>query len=314
MGDSETYRTAPEQKTDNGDADSIIRLIAYDSEFSEEEVKHCLYAIEKVQTVIHWWRDYWGLEHTDRVSVDLLCVAMQEIIWCKKNKPQVKHDFLNRDNKTVSLLRALSEPEKTDPIVIYTWMIRLENRLCANLGTLNHLKLKREIENVIFEIKRILYSYHSLDDMLFVHSILRNCVENLLINQKQPIECAEEFCTLIKSRVCSMEEKNVLFKFEKADIWNMFREFEYWGKSNVYAQYIASTIVAAYRDCTGNVIEIQYDINLSDQEDMELRNRRITYRIWKDTAVVEFLNYEYVMSEEYEATVNRLGLALFIKE
>ena len=47
---------------------------------------------------------------------------------------------------------------------------------------------------------------------------------------------------------------------------------------------------------------------------MELRNRRITYRIWKDTAVVEFLNYEYVMSEEYEATVNRLGLALFIKE
>lgn len=300
-------------KNDGDDArvNSIFDLITYDSNIPEEDVTHYRYAINHVRTVVQWWRDYLQIEQEDSVSVDLLCVAIQEIVWCKKNKPKITHDYMKYKTAGKSMMSALSNPEEAAPIVVQAWMTRLENRLCVNLGTLDLLHIKREIDNIIFEIKKIIYSYHSLEDLLFVNSFIVNYAEKNVISREHAIMWGQRFSNMLLDQISSIDERDLYFHIHHTSILNMFREFIiHQTDCTPLVKLIAETIVHTYKSSDENEVELIYDFRFPASHPVLTKERRLTLKLNKETNIIACLNYEYV-TEAYENEMQRLGLELF---
>ena len=78
-------------------------------------------------------------------------VAMiQEILYCKRNQVRIKNSAFGIKEGRRTLTAALKSPESAQAKEIQAWLIRLENRYCADIGS-HHLQAVREIENYLLK-------------------------------------------------------------------------------------------------------------------------------------------------------------------
>lgn len=297
-------------------AEYILRLVAYNPEIPDDDIKHYHYAVKHARTIIKWWNNYLQIEDNDFVSIDLLCVVMQEIIYCKKFTPKVSHNYLGQKNPGISMLGVLSHPDKADPVVVHAWMIRLENRLCTNLGNLNLLQCKREIDNIIYEIKKIIYSYHNLHDLLFVNSHLTECAKKATVSSAIAQEYGDYFKELILNYINTPENHPLRFQTENPNVLNLFREFIVHHVDSDYilteAKNIAQIIVQAFNS-EANGLQTEYVFQtLLPPHSMASNHSRLILRMNTETDTVELVDYQYILSFSYKSVIKMLRLDAFI--
>ena len=70
-----------------------------------------------------------------------------------------------------------------DAVAVQAWIKKLENRAVANLGALELIKKKRDIENIIYEIKGYIFSFYNIGDMAFVNSEIYYIAARSMISQ-----------------------------------------------------------------------------------------------------------------------------------
>ena len=305
-------------KTDATHVDYIIDLITYGKGIPKNEVSYYTYAIDHVVPFIRWWCNYLHCEYTGKVSIDWLCVVIQEIVECRKNKTQMSHDYLGYNNTKISIKSALSDPDNADPLVVQAWMVRLENRLCLNLGTVELLKIKREIENIIYEIKKIIYSYHNLDDLLFVNDFLIDFVYITIISRYKAVEFGNEFFGMVIEQVhCKLADTiKLVFDVSSPNVLNMFRDFlRYRYDYEHVVEDVATKIIRAYYDSSGEYFRAITEFSISYAVD-SANERRFVYIIRKlpNSIYVQAVGYEQLASEAYEKNMIRLGLGVFLKD
>lgn len=82
-------------KSKSTEYDWLIRLITFDQDIHPDDRKNYHYAIRYAPTVIKMWQSLGQAEYTENVGIVLLCAVIQEIYWCKKNKPQIPFDNMD---------------------------------------------------------------------------------------------------------------------------------------------------------------------------------------------------------------------------
>ena len=304
-------------KSSDDNANFILRMAAYDSDIPDDDITSYRYAVEHVRTVADWWYNYLQIEEKSIISIDTLCVIIQEIFYCRKNTPQISHNYMGQSNEGVSMMGALSHPKEADPVVITAWMVRLENRLCANYGVSKQLQLKREIENLIFEIKKIIYSYHNLYDLLFVNSFLTFWAAKTTIPRHQAIECGNNFLGMVLAYINIPDNHSLQLRVSSPNVLNFFREFpintDDFTQIEAAAKYIASSVVQACNSSHTNVFQLRVTFRLlPPPHPMSSNECCLILKIDKNTDTIELLDYRNIISNEYEAEMERLGLEAFI--
>ena len=306
-------------KSKNGRYDKIIRLITFDQyvhpqDIPENDRQTYHYAIEHAPAVIKMWQSNEQIEYTENVAVDLLCAVIQEIYWCKKNNSQIPFDGMDYKNGKKSMLRVLSNPQEADLVVKYAWIFRLENRLCVNSGALEHLQLIREIEHTIYKIMEIIFSYRNINDILFVNSFLENIAARMLIRPQMAAAVQTDFCLGLLERIHEIGNYDVEFAFKNIDILDMFRDFMisergYWES----IENLAVKLCEIFDACQKEEFILEYTITFPNYPE-GIKERCLTLRGCLETQRIEFIDYKYVMSEEYKARAIDLGLEALVKD
>lgn len=222
------------EKDDNDVALKVLCKIPYDLDNDNLDIKLYKYAVSKVKTVASWVEKHRNADYSQGIHVNMLIVIMQEIIANKKNCSKIVNDYYGYKNKYKSMTNALNNPDTADSVVIQAWLTKLENRTAVNFGALELLKKKREVENNIYEIKKIIYSYQNLDDLEFVNNFLFHFVYRASISRGlAKIKC-EEFISKIKRKLHSTAREKCKFQIfpVNLNVYDMFREFLF-DKNNI---------------------------------------------------------------------------------
>ena len=222
------------EKDDNDVALKVLCKIPYDLDNDNLDIKLYKYAVSKVKTVASWVEKHRNADYSQGIHVNMLIVIMQEIIANKKICSKIVNDYYGYKNKYKSMTNALNNPDTADSVVIQAWLTKLENRTAVNFGALELLKKKREVENNIYEIKKIIYSYQNLDDLEFVNNFLFHFVYRASISRGlAKIKC-EEFISKIKRKLHSTAREKCKFQIfpVNLNVYDMFREFLF-DKNNI---------------------------------------------------------------------------------
>lgn len=110
-------------------------------------------------------------------------VAMvQEILYCKRNQIKIKNGAFGIKEGRRTLTAALKSPESAQAKEIQAWLIRLENRYNADIGSHN-LQAVREIEKLFVKIRRktLDYHFHNWKDLEFIDEALVHTVERIIL-------------------------------------------------------------------------------------------------------------------------------------
>lgn len=162
----------------NSNVNKFMELIFYKKEFTDDYVKNVLYALDHVES-------YWEIVKKAKNASDsemclgILVSIVQEIIYIKETKPQIINTFLGHENAQKSLLRIISSPNKENGIGFQVLRDRLENRVSINTGGRELIVRARIIQKEIYRIKKLIFSYQNIEDIIEIHNIIHTTVVNL---------------------------------------------------------------------------------------------------------------------------------------
>ena len=91
----------------------------------------------------------------------------------------VINTFLGHENAQKSLLRIISSPNKENGIGFQVLRDRLENRVSINTGGRELIVRARIIQKEIYRIKKLIFSYQNIEDIIEIHNIIHTTVVNL---------------------------------------------------------------------------------------------------------------------------------------
>lgn len=129
-----------------------------------------------------------------------LVAIIQEVIYCKKNKVAVKNEAFGMVEKRRTLTAILKNPETAQAKQIQMWMIRIENRYAADIGTSELLELARDIEKKHTELRRWMLKFHNWTDLVFVDNALVHFLERMTLPRWVTKLSLDKFVELIKAR------------------------------------------------------------------------------------------------------------------
>lgn len=104
-------------KNEDSGAELALCLTAYGKNIDENDIKHYLYAADKAKIIASWIEKYKGADFSNGISLDMLVIIMQELINNKKNGDKVSNDYYGYNNKYRSLMTAVKNPQKADPVL-----------------------------------------------------------------------------------------------------------------------------------------------------------------------------------------------------
>ena len=130
-----------------------------------------------------WIETHKPLEIDEGNMIASWFVAMvQEILYCKRNRIKIKNGAFGIKEGRRTLTAALKSPESAQAKEIQAWLIRLENRYSADIGSHN-FQAVREIEKLFVKIRRktLDYHFHNWEDLEFVDEALVHMVERIIL-------------------------------------------------------------------------------------------------------------------------------------
>lgn len=280
------------------------------------DIKACKFAIKNYETVLEWWvKGKDDVDVSKDVALDTFVAIMQELIVVYKDKEKLTNDYLGYKYYERTLTASVKKPKNADAIAVQAWIKKLENRVAADFGAMELIKKKREIENIIYEIKRYIFSFYNLEDMLFVNSQIYYIASRNMISRELAMEIGDKFasnvCKYLSSRITNI---NFILDTEGVNVFNMFRDFsiDKSGAIDNVAKKMAYMVNELYEDedgLTGIGEKIYVNISWSDQS---LKQSMLTFCADRNTDSIVYKQYVGVESDENCDRMKKLGLGKFI--
>ena len=314
-----TLKTICQDEKNIGTAEFFIKIISYDKDISENDIKHLEYALGKVRTVAKWlFQQYFGCDGNDRIKTDIpsdiFILIMQELIDVKKNKESLRNDYYGYKQSERSLLAPVKNPDAAEAIAVQAWVKKLENREAVNLGAIELIHKKRDIENIILEIKRVVYSYHCLDDMEFANMWLCRWVARSTINRGKVlnevgIRFGDEICDNLK---IAPKQFGFWLPPKAVNVCDLFREFTYNEPviEHSIAKGIAKQIDDCYKDNAYEYESLNYTMEIPFGK--EKHHYILLYAVDKTANCVIFQNFYEIARDEDIQRARNIGLGGFV--
>ena len=306
-------------KNKNNDpaAEFAIALISYGNDIDYADIKHYLYAVDKVKTVAAWIEKYKGSDFSDGIPLDMLVIIIQELIDNKKNGDKISNDYYGYNNKYRSLMTAVKNPNMADAVVLQAWIKKLENRTAVNFGAFDLIQKKREIETTIYEIKSIIYSYRNLDDLEFVNSVIYHFSARSIMSRSLAMNIGYCFAEKINYYLNDKLKNRITFYMgpEGINVLDMFREFVI-DRSDVkqcVAEEIARQINEFYEkddDTIGQGMRVDFEVYVSEKY---CKDFMLIYFLDKNTDTLTYQQFYEVCSDTDAERMQSLGLEKFVK-
>ena len=304
------------EKDENNIAIKVLCRIPYDLDNFNLDIKHYKYAVSRAKIVASWVAKHRNTDYSHGIHVNMLIVIMQEIIANKKNCLKIANDYYGYKNKYKSMTNALNNPDTADSVVIQAWLTKLENRTAVNFGAYELLKKKREVENNIYEIKKIIYSYQNLDNLEFVNNILFHFVYRASISRELAKRKCKEFIDKIIEKLQSPAREKCRFQIfpDNLNVYDMFREFLFDKNNteNTVVKNVAEMINDFYKN--DNIIArnpMGFHFNVHYSEDI-IYHFVYTFSINKFSNIFKHCYFLEIESDDFVEKMNALGLEKFI--
>lgn len=302
-------------ETDTEKIKEIMYLILWGLDKKYYDQKACEFAIKNYETLLNWWVSDKDIDVSKSVAIDTFISIMQELIVVYKDKEGFKNDYYGYNNPNRSLTASVKNPQMADAVAVQAWIKKLENRAVANLGALKLIKKKRDIENIIYEIKGYIFSFHNIDDMAFVNSQIYYIAARSMISQNFAMDIGNEFAkTVCKHLSSKIHDINVILPTEGINVYNMFKDFTV-DKSGALERvaYELATIINDFYDEKSNVVTRGYKINVTiSWSELSKRNSMMTLTVDRTNGNVIYKQYVGVESDANCDRMRRLGLGEFI--
>lgn len=152
-------------------------------ELDNEDYSGLRLAMKSKNTFRKWIEKHKPLDIDEGSMIASWFVAMiQEILYCKRNQIKIKNSAFGIKEGRRTLTAALKSPESAQAKEIQAWLIRLENRYNADIGS-HHLQAVREIEKLFVEIRRktLDYHFHNWKDLEFIDDALVHIIERIIL-------------------------------------------------------------------------------------------------------------------------------------
>lgn len=303
------------RETENKDIKDIMCLILWGLEEKYYDIEACKFAIKNYETVLNWWIAGKNIDVSESIPIDIFIVIMQELIVVYKDKEGLRNDYVGYNNPRRSLTASVRTPLVADAVAVQAWIKKLENRAVANFGAIELIRKKREIENVIYEIKRYIFSFRNLEDMVFVSSQIYYMASRSMVSQEFAIDIGNTFA----SNVCKylsnkIHDINIVLPPEGVNVYNMFKDFsiDKSGALEKVAYELASMTNELYDEeeaITARGLKIFVDIAWSEKGH---RQSMLTFWVHRDNNSIEYKQYVGVESDENCSRMRKLGLGKFI--
>lgn len=303
------------RETENKDIKDIMCLILWGLDKKYYDYKACRFAIKHYETVLNWWIAGKNIDVSESVAIDTFIVIMQELIVVYKDKEGLKNDYVGYNNPKRSLIASVRNPAKADAVAVQAWIKKLENRVVANLGAIELIRKKREIENVIYEIKKYAFSFCNLEDMNFVSSQIYYISSRCMISQEYAKNIGNQFASEICKHLSpKIHNVNVILPPEGVNVYNMFKDFSIDRSSKLErtAFELAEMMNDLYNEdelITARSFKIYVNISWSEKGN---RKSLLTFWINRETNCIEYKQYVGVESDENCDRMRHLGLGKFI--
>lgn len=245
---------------DSDFGDKIWDLITYDN-FNKDDMKSYRYAVKNYRSVLEYifrsvknnlndesdgfYNPYSEPVHQyilnyckneikvhekpieECTNIGLLVAVMQELIYIHKNKISFENRFYRYCDVGKPLTARINNETYTEAAAIRFIVRRVENRRAANSGKYNFWKMVREIENKIYEVKKFIFSYYSIDDFCYVGEKLYQLIWRVIVGINVTSEDMKSYFVEDVGRY--IENKNIGFfiPFGKRFLIDMMAEFNY---------------------------------------------------------------------------------------
>lgn len=168
-------------------AEVVYYLIMYTTELDSESKSQLLYALKKIKNIIPLIEKHRGVDLSQGIDITLFVSIIQEIMYVRKNNPQIHKDHLQYTTGAKSLMRYLAEPNKdnqdinsSDGIIELAWINRIQSRLMINFGLYDNAKEARKMENLVFTIREKFFSHKNLIDMMRTSDVLLSTIQSFV--------------------------------------------------------------------------------------------------------------------------------------
>lgn len=301
--------------TDNAQASDLVNMIIYPLDKECCSAKSLKFAITHYETVLNWWINGRDMDTTEGIAIDTFMAIMQELIVVYATKEGLRNDYYGYNNPNRSLTVAVKKPEEADAVAVQAWIKKLENRAAVNFGAYNLIKKKRDIENCIYKIKKYIYSYSAIDDIVFANDILCKNTAQSIISRELAKKIGNVFATSVcKHLNSSIKDITFLLDNEGINVFNMFRDFtvDRYDIADLVARDFARQINEFYAeksDVIGKGMACDFEIAVSENRYWD---HRVTFYVDRIRNIVEYKQYVEILPDEECERMKQLGLGKFI--
>ena len=305
-------------KEKDSQVEMLLNLISYNVQITDNDFKNYKYALKKFSVVAKWFNKSIDLNQNKKIKAQYIISIMQEILDVVCNNPKdegynIVNDYFKYKNKKQTLLSALRNPEKANTIIVEGWVKRLENRLAVNLGGRELIIKKRKIDNIIYEIKKFVYSFQNLEDIEFVGRFLSEKIFELLLSEEDANIHRDDLIDKMSHQL-KLEDKSIriIIPYEARNILSFFKELHICGgKLN---DKIAKDIVCKIINTTSEETDIQdLKFHYSIQGQTVKHEFILFCKFDTKSNTLFFMEYRRIVEDDYIERAKRLGLEKFFK-
>ena len=298
---------------ENVQAEYVLKLITYLKLPTQEDIKDCLFALKYVRTIARWIEQDKNADFSDGISLDMFVIIMQELISVKREKETFNNDYFGNRYTKKPLLSAVKKPAEADAVARLAWIKKIENRTAINFGCYDLMVLAREIEKIVYKIKTIIFSYHSLADMKVANECVCHFVVRSMVSSDAVFSVRKNFEHYIVEGL-QKKGKTVRFVFPPTAINcnDMFREFLL--DNSAIGDAVANEVIKQVDEVMNNeqiilqsktvIFESKYTTNYSS-------DYMFVFLINAKKRVILFEDFVSVASDEEHERMRELGFDKF---
>ena len=162
----------------------LYNLVTYGKPIDDCEMKHYKYAIEHIYTIIDCMKSIGRTDLSHGLYIGTIASIIQVIVYNKKNNTKIPNSYFGYKNRYLSLMSVIRSKDHVKRIIQEAWLTCIENQVAINFGASGMISEKRKIDNSLFEIKKIIYSYKNLKSMKYVSDFLLEYVDCNLVSSE----------------------------------------------------------------------------------------------------------------------------------
>ena len=302
------------------DAEKVLNLVTYGRGLAAEDEKHYKYALKHAYIVARWIEKEKGCDFSQYINLTIFVAIIQEIMHIKKKNETVVNDYYGYNNRLKSMMSAVKKPDTADAIIIQAWIRKLENRCAFNVGAADMLKLKRESEFEIFEIKKIIFSYMNFDDIVLADDMISHFAARALMSRDYAMHKNNLLMRELAERLPSEADGiTILVPPDAGTVYDCFREIDI-DRGDAKKRFIAE-LTEKIRDVYVNrnteyrhisCAEFYYRFYTSYGGDKK-KEHILRYIVDRDRNVVVLKSFADVMEDNKTKRLEEIGLGRFVK-